>query len=77
MDRINTRRAKGTGVGVTVGVRVSVGVDVAVNVAVTVGVRVDRGVAVANPSRLETWQAGNKSNMKIITNLRGIGIGQL
>ena len=46
MDRINTRRARGVGVGVIVGADVSVAVAVRVGVAVCVGVRVAVGVAV-------------------------------
>ena len=63
MEMINTRRASGTGVGVTVGVVVSVGVAVcegvaeAVAVDVSVGVNVGSGVAVARKGTFGIWQA--------------------
>ena len=73
MDRINTRRARGAGVGVIVGVDVSVGVALAVEVAVSVGGSVSvggnvgSGVDVASPGTFGNWQASRSSNEKKIT----------
>src|SRR5512138_1238069 len=79
MERITTRRARASGVGVAEGVGVSVGGSVAVMVAVAVGgsvsVAVALGGATAIPG-LGIWQASSSRMEKIeISSLRVLSDG--